>query len=341
MNVGQDMAGIKDVAKEAGVSIATVSYVLNGTRTISPETVKLVKAAAKKLNYTPNYSARMLRTRKSHAIAFITHRLTNDFFPDVIEAVENVLYQRGYSLLLGLSQNSAPDEIKEFRNMIERQVSGIIIAPTQMNFDYRSLCPDERFPLVFVDRVPVNQTADSVQCDNYYTTYGAICELIRRGHRHIAFVNTKYDQDRHEWRLSTHSDRLHAYQKALEDNGLSDCACIIEEGVTTRADGYRIMSDILSLGSITATFVCNSVMAQGALRCLQERGVSIPGQMALISFDAYNWSQLVSPPLSAIEQPTAELGRIAAETILNRIEHPELPHRRVVLDSKLVLRGSC
>lgn len=335
------MAGIKDVAQEAGVSIATVSYVLNGTRPVSAKTAAIVEAAAKKLNYTPNYSARMLRTRKSNAIAFITHRLTNDFFPDVIESVENVLYVHGYSLLLGLSQNKLEDELNEFRSMITRQVGGIIIAPSCMDFDYRSLCPNEHFPLVFIDRAPKNQRADSVRCDNYYVTYDAVTELIRRKHKKIAFVDAKYDQDRYELRLSTWSDRMRAYLQALEDNGLSDQKCIFEEGMTTRADGYRIMEEILKQGDITATFICNSVMAQGALRCLQEKKIPIPKKMAMISFDAYNWSQLVNPSLSTIEQPTVEMGRIAAETVLARIENPEMTCRRTVLDSRLVLRGSC
>ena len=335
------MAGIRDVANEAGVSVATVSYVLNGTRTVSADTAEMVRAAAKKLNYMPNYSARMLRTRKSNSVAFIMHRVNNDFFPDIIEAVESVLCKRGYSLLLGLSQNNAQDEIREFQAMIARQVSGIILAPSQMDFDYRSLCPSEKFPLVFVDRAPMNQQVDNIRCDNYNVTCEAIRTLISRGHTRIAFVGTKYDQDRYELRLSTWSDRICAYKDVLAESGLSDQEYILEEGMTTREDGYRVMQDILEDHKVTATFFCNSVMAQGALQCLQERKVAIPKEMALISFDAYHWSKLVSPALSAIEQPTAEMGRIAAETLLERIENRDMICRSIVLDSKLVLRDSC
>lgn len=335
------MAGIKDVAREAGVSIATVSYVMNDTRKISSETVDLVKSAARKLNYTPNYSARALRTRTVNAIAFITHRLTNDYFPDVIEAAESVFSENGYSLLLGLSRNDPQEELNEFKNMLRRQVSGIIIAPAQIDFNYRALCPSEKFPLMFIDRLPMNQAADSIICDNYYVTYDAVCELIRRGHKDIAFVNTKYDQDHQEMRLSTLRDRRHAYHNALEDNGLAEHDHSYENGVTTRDDGYRIMKEILSCEEITACVICNGVMAQGALRCLKENSVSIPQRMAVISVDAYNWSQLVTPTLSAIEQPTAEIGRIAAKTMLERIANPDSPFRKITLDSKLILRESC
>ena len=332
--------GIKDVAQEAGVSVATVSYVINGTRQVAPQTALRVEAAIEKLNYSPNSSARSLRTRKNNAIAFITHRLTNDFFPDVIEAAAEVMYNNGYSLFLGLSKNRKEDELAEFKDMITRQVSGIILAPTQMDFDYRSLCPDIDFPLVFVDRDPKLQKADSIRCDNYNVSYEAVTELIHRGHKTIAFVGAKNDFNNNLIQLSTRKDRINGYIKALSDNGLEDHIICFEDGLTTRENGYRIMKSILSNPDITAALMANSIMAQGALHCLQEEKVSIPERMALISFDAYNWSSLVKPTITTIEQPAAEMGRIAAETIIERIENPNMPYRRVVLDSKLVIRGS-
>lgn len=334
------MAGIKDVANEAGVSVATVSYVLNGTRSVSPETAKRVEAAAAKLKYSPNFTARTLRTRKDNVIAFITHRLTNDFFPEVIEAVANVLNANGYSLFLGLSQNRKEHELEEFQAMITRQVSGIIIAPTQMDFDYRSLCPSEQFPLVFVDRAAKAQKADSVRCDNYNVTYEAMCALIDRGHRNIAFMGPELDHNHNEIHLSTRQDRISGYRNALIDRGLLHEQDYYEKGMSTRENGYQLMQLILQDKRITATFISNGVMAQGALKCLQDANVDIPGEMALICFDAYNWSSLVKPTLSTIEQPTAEVGRLAAETILERIRNPEMTYRRIVLDSKLVLRAS-
>ena len=334
------MIGIKDVANEAGVSVATVSYVINGTRPVSKKTTLRVEEAIEKLNYSPNFSARSLRTRKNNAIAFITHRLTNDFFPEVIESAANVLYNNGYSLFLGLSQNKKEDELAEFKDMITRQVSGIILAPTQMDFDYRSLCPDENFPLVFVDRDPKMQKADSIRCDNYNVTYEAVTELIRRGHKYIAFMGAQNDYNNNAIQLSTRRDRIKGYRRALADNGLENHEICFEEGLTTRESGYQIMMKILNNPRITATFITNSIMAQGALSCLQERQISIPGRMALISFDAYNWSSLVKPTISTIEQPAAEMGRIAAETIIERIENPEFTYRRIILDSRLILRDS-
>ena len=333
------MIGIKDVAQEAGVSVATVSYYVNGTRPVSEKSARRVEAAIEKLNYTPNYSARSLRTRKNNSIAFITHRLTNEFFPEVIEAVADVAYSHGYSLFLSLTQNRREEELNEFRIMITRQVSGIIIAPAQMDFNYRSLCPDDKFPLVFVDRAPKSQNADSIRCENYNVTYRAITELIQRGHQNIAFLAPKRDPYHNELILTTRHDRFSAYRQALEDHGIRKVHCY-EDGLISRDWGYKIMKQILENPEITATFISNNIVAQGAWQCLIDEQISIPKRMALVSFDSGNWSRLVSPTLSTIEQPAAEMGRLAAETIFERIQNPEMTYRRIVLDSKLSLRES-
>ena len=177
--------GIKQVAERAGVSATTVSHVVNKTRYVSPEVEKRVNDAIKELNYTPNIMARGLRTNTVKTVAVIVQEASTPFFSRVVDEISDVLYKEGYSLLLCTARGKVNDELNVVRSMLQQQVCGIILAPQQMDFDYRTLCPSKDFPLVFVDCKTKFVPCNAVTCDNYQVSYNAIKSLIQKGHTNI------------------------------------------------------------------------------------------------------------------------------------------------------------
>lgn len=173
--------GIKQVAERAGVSATTVSHVVNKTRYVSPEVEKRVNDAIKELNYTPNIMARGLRTNTVKTVAVIVQEASTPFFSRVVDEISDVLYKEGYSLLLCTTRSKVNDELNVVRSMLQQQVCGIILAPQQMDFDYRTLCPSKDFPLVFIDCKTKFVPCNAVTCDNYQVSYNAIKSLIQKG----------------------------------------------------------------------------------------------------------------------------------------------------------------
>ena len=180
--------GIKQVAERAGVSATTVSHVVNKTRYVSPEVEKRVNDAIKELNYTPNIMARGLRTNTVKTVAVIVQEASTPFFSRVVDEISDVLYKEGYSLLLCTARGKVNDELNVVRSMLQQQVCGIILAPQQMDFDYRTLCPSKDFPLVFVDCKTKFVPCNAVTCDNYQVSYNAIKSLIQKGHTNIGYI---------------------------------------------------------------------------------------------------------------------------------------------------------
>ena len=326
---------IKDIAAAAGVSVATVSYLINGTRKVAPETAQRVQDAMREFNYIPNLMARNLRTSSTKSIAIIIQSLSNGYFNDVIDAIYDVLLPHGYTMLLCITQNSIAEELKAFKSMITHQVSGIIMAPIQSDFDFKKLCPNSNYPLVFIDRTQKATVADSVICNNYDVTYQAVSELVKRGHRRIAYLHGTQVRP-----LSTNTDRMNAYCGALRDSGIPIDESLIFSHEAGPAESYHVMEKVIRETDATATFIANGGITIPALQCLRDLTVAIPNEMALISYDEHSWSKLMTVPLSTIKQPAVELGANAARIVLDRIKNPQKAYETVVLQSELILRDS-
>lgn len=324
---------IKDIAAAAEVSIATVSYVINGTRKVAPETAIRVQEAMEKLNYIPNIMARNLRTNNTKSIAIIIQSLSHGYFNDVLDSIYDVLLPHGYTMLLCITQNSIEEEIKAFKSMVTHQVSGIIMAPIQSDFNFKDLCPQPDFPLVFIDRTQKATVADSVICNNYDITYQAVTELIKQGHSRIAYLYGNQIRP-----LSTNVDRMNAYRSALVDNGFPISDELILGHDVGFDESYRTMEKVIRETNATATFIANGGITVPALHCLRDMNVAIPEQMSIVSFDEYSWSDLLAVPISTIRQPATELGSNAARLILERIKNPNKAHETVVLQSDLTIR---
>lgn len=326
--------GIKDVAKLAGISVATVSHVINGTRFVSDETKARVYDAMEKLHYTPNSVARSLRTRDSKTVALLVSDIANPFFAALIEAVETHLGRHGYNLFLCNSHEEPELERRHLADMGAQKVRGVILAPTRADFNYRSFFEDgDKYPLVMVDRRTDELQADTVVVDGVSAMASAVDALVERGYSTIAYIGGQTN-------ISTQSERIQGYKKALKRNGIKHHSDLVFLGRPVAENGYALTERLLERGRADAVVVANNRMVVGTLQCLADRRIHIPSSMAVIGFDDYEWATITSPPLTTIRQPAHDLGLKAAEQLLQRIQTPEGAWNLHELKAELIVRSS-
>ncbi|WP_147803736.1 LacI family DNA-binding transcriptional regulator [Alkalicoccus halolimnae] len=328
---------MKDVAKKARVSTATVSHVINETRHVAEDTRNKVHAAMKELDYRPNSVARSLRSRKSNIIGLLVPLVASDtsnfFFMSIANGIEQVLKENGYNLILSNSSEDLEveqDQIKVFNTQF---IEGLIIAPVDSHtHDYSDNLHGE-YPTVFIDRKPKEVISDTVLIDSGAGTYEAIDLLIKKGHRRIGYVTGPLG-------ITTSDERIEAYSRALREHGMKYNENLVKIAPATFEAGEQLTKELLE-EDITALFVANNIMTMGAVHCLQKNDKAIPEETAIIGFDDYEWMKVTSPPLSVVKQPSYELGKKAVELLIERIQGSDKPYEVYRLPSKLVVRGSC
>ncbi len=326
---------IKRVADRAGVSIATVSRVFADPQAVS-DTLRLrVQEAARALNYRPSRAARTLRVGTSQAVGVVIPDLENPFFTAVVRGIELVLQAAGYTLLLA---NSDEDTARE-RNILEtlraEGVAGIIFVPINAARDaYREVLAPP-LQVVAVDRSPTNLRPDLVTVDNVEGTRRGVEHLLALGHRDVALLG---GPSRH----STAKERERGYEEALRAAGRPIRPELVHYGDFREDGGYDGMRALLALAA----------PPDGGLRRQQPddarrvprppRGRHPhPGELALVGFDDMPWATSLNPPLTAVSQPSQEIGSSAADLLLDRIARPDRPIRHLILETTLVVRASC
>ncbi|WP_100406878.1 LacI family DNA-binding transcriptional regulator [Bacillus solitudinis] len=332
------MTSIKDVAKVANVSTATVSHVINGTRYVSESTKIKVFQAMKELDYKPNLVAKSLRSRKSMIIGLIVPMqytdTSNFFFMSIANGIETIVKQKGYNLILGNSHEDIKTEIEQIKLFNSQLIDGLIIAPTAESYnEYENLFNGD-YPVVFIDRKPLEYAGDLVMANSYQGTLEAINTLIEKKHKKIGFITGHLG-------ISTSDERLSAYKFAFEQNGLSVDPLLIKEGSSCFDDGYKIAKELITERGASALFVANNVMTMGALGFINESNLKVPEDVAIIGFDDYDWMKITSPPLSVVEQPAFEMGEQAVRILLDRIENSKpSEEEQIILPTKYISRKS-
>ncbi len=329
-------ATVKDVAAQAGVSIATVSRVLSGKGGVRRELAERVRKAVQELDYHPNLSARRLRKRESKIIGVLVPDIQIPFFASIVVGIDKILQEAGYLLLLGNTNDTLAGEQTHISIFLGEDVSGIIFAATnaQDTSNYQRLL-DLGIPLVAIDRSPGSLDVDTIQVDNAPAASQATLHLIQEGHQRIALISGPST-------ISTAIERQLGYEQALRTAGLSLDPRWIQPGHYTHEGGYRAMQAIMeSADRPTAVVITNQVMALGALQFVHERGYEIPCDIAIISFDDMAWASALRPPLTVISQPEMEMGTLAAQLIVARIREPSSSIKHITLKTKLILRASC
>ncbi|HVB73981.1 MAG TPA: LacI family DNA-binding transcriptional regulator [Ktedonobacteraceae bacterium] len=326
------MVSMKDVAKAAGVSTATVSRVLTNGDHVRQEVRERVMKAVEELAYRPNLLARSLRSQQSNTIGLIVSDIRNPFFTSISRAVEDMAYEQGFSLVLCNTDENPEKETIYLNLMHDENVAGVIFSPTrQTAARFSSL--EIAFPTVVVDRSVGDAEVDSVLLDNADSAYRLTMHLLEQGYRHIAALCGETS--------TTGREREAGYEKALREYDLSPQPDLIKF-VQPRAEaGYAATLKLLdATRHPDALLTTNSLLAAGALQAIRERGLSIPGEIALVTFDETTWASLVQPAITLIDQPTYEIGKTATELLLQRIADPSRPTRKVILKGQLLERGS-
>ncbi len=325
------MVSIKDVAEAAGVSTATVSRVLSNGLHVRPEVREHVLATVERLGYRPNLVARSLRSQQSSTIGLIVSDISNPFFTAISRAVEDIAYEHGFSVLLCNTDENPEKEAIYLNLMRDTSVAGAIISPTRQtiaNFSDSNI----PFPLVVIDRSISNGDIDAVLLDNVDAAYRLITHLIEHGYRRIGALCSE---------MSTGLERQIGYEKALRTYGMPVKAEYMKYVTPKVEAGFAAALKMIDLEEPPdALFTVNSLLAVGALQAIRERNLSIPDDIALVTFDETTWASLVQPAITLIAQPTYEIGKTAAELLLQRITDPHRPTRQVILKGQLRVRGS-
>ena len=324
----------QDVAKRAGVSIATVSRVLNDSPHVRPAVKHKVLRAVKALNFQPNRTAQRLRARQSKVLGLVISDIQNHFFTSVVRGIEDVAYHNGYSLVLCNSDEDPAKEKLYIDVMRAESVAGVIIASASEAKPHIDDLLDAQIPVVALDRRIKDRRVDSVLTTNAQGAYAAVTHLIGLGHRCIGFISLPLTR-------TTGRERFEGYQRALRENGLPVARARVRISNAKQPGGHAAALDLLtSQPCLTALFAANNLTTLGALDAIRERGLEIPDDISIIGFDDMPWATLLRPPLTAIAQPTYELGQQAAELLLARLKDPGRPVSHVQLNTTLVVRGS-
>ncbi|MFE0673718.1 LacI family DNA-binding transcriptional regulator [Streptomyces sp. NPDC058867] len=332
------MATMADVARAAGVSVATVSHVLNGTRPVLPHTRQAVLDAVERLAYTPNSLARSLVTARTRSIGLAVSAISNPYFTEILQGVEAAALEHGYSLLIADPHDDPGHERKVVQLLHERRVDGMIVAPCPDPRDLLSYLRRHAVPAVFLDRLVDEGESprfDQVCAAGAEPTARLVTHLAGLGHRRIGLVAGRPG-------LSTTGERIAGYRHGLDRVGLAHDEQLIAHGDSEAAGAERATAALLSLADPpTALVTANNAMTIGALRSLRAHGLSVPGDIALCCFDDFAWADLFEPRLTAVAQPSRELGARAVRVLLERLAEPDRPARTVRLDCAFVHRTSC
>ncbi len=329
-------AGMKDVASLAGVAVGTVSNVLNHPDLVRPLTRARVEAAMEELGFIPNGSARQLRAGRSRCLGLVVLDVTNPFFTEVARGVEDYAQAAGYAVILCNSDEAHDKERRYLRVLEEQRVHGILITPVHGRSPELRRIRDRGTPVVLLDR-PGSHAQCSVAVDDRRGGEIAVTYLLGLGHRNIALVNGPTA-------IRQCADRRWGAYRAVEQAGLDPAAVLTEVTVPAMnpRGGAAAADDLLrDVRTITAVFCANDMLALGLLRGLSQAGVNVPGDIAVVGYDDIEFAADAAVPLTSVRQPKYQLGRAAAELLLDEADHPaEHEHRRIVFTPELVVRAS-
>jgi DNA-binding LacI/PurR family transcriptional regulator len=326
---------VRDVAELAQVSTATVSRVLAGTDNVRDALRERVQEAAARLGYVPNRVARNLRVRTTRTVGVVIPDIENPFFTSAIRGIEEILQEANYGLLLANYGESPKTEHRLLSTLRAEGVAGIIFTPSNApEADYRELV-QARIPLVAISRIPERLNVDVVAVANSAGASAATSHLLRLGHRRIALINGPLA-------ITTARERQAGYEQAFIEAGVEVPTDLIRYGDFRYAGGYAAAQALLDLPNPpTAIFAANNLMTLGALETIHERELQIPNQVAVVGFDDLAWATSLQPPLTAVSQPALDVGLTAARLLLDRLKEPGRPTRKIVLETRLVVRASC
>ena len=331
MNAG--VVSIKDVAKAAGLSVATVSRALNGQSAVSDDARAKVLSAAESLGYRPNIVARSLRTDRTRTIGLVISDVLNPYFTELARSVEEEARELGYSVIIGNADERADLEAHHVRTLLERRIDGLLVSPADDHSPLTLDVADGPTPVVFVDRWIPGCATPVVRADGREAIRDLVAHLYALGHRRLAIIAGPVT-------TTTGRERVEAFRAALSEFGLLLPESHIGRGDFQTKSGRLATEHFLDLPKRPdVVFATDNLMALGALDAIRERGLRVPDDIGLAAFDDIPWFPHTAPPITTISQPTTELGRVAVRALADLISGK--PARSTVLPAHLVVRRSC
>jgi DNA-binding LacI/PurR family transcriptional regulator len=329
-------ATIVDIARRLQISPSTVSRALSGHPDIKEETKELVRQVAKELRYTPNPIAQSLKSSRTNTIGVIVPEFTHDFFPSAISGIEEMSYRAGYRILLCQSNENYAREVENTNLLMHHRVAGVIASisqSTKSSEHFRDLL-HRKIPLVFFDRVCEDVVTSKVVLDDAACAFKAVSFLIDKGYKRIAHFAGPKDLAICKRRFTGYCNALTQAQRPVLDE-------LIVYGGLHEKDGYHSMNEILHLSQPPdAIFCINDPVALGAYQRIKEAGLRIPEDFALVGASNDKITAMIDPPLTTIDQPAFEMGRRAAELLIDAIEGRITQPETVILDAELIVRKS-
>jgi LacI family transcriptional regulator len=309
------MPNITEVAKLAGVSIATVSNVIRGTKHVSAALEKRVRTAIRDLDYHPNELARSLKVKQTRMLGIVVPDITNPFFPDVIRGAEDTAFKHGYLLVTANTDEQISREKHIVSALRSYRVDGILLASAPGNdVGHIRRVIEAGLPVVCLDRPVSGAKTDSVLLDNVRGSRECVRHLIDTGHRKIGLITGQL-------KTENARERKRGYEDALKEAGIAVDQDLVLQGDFREESGYRLGTRLLRKNQgVTAIFSCNGVMTLGVLRAFEENGIRCPEDIALATFDDLALDRTFHPYLTAVVQPSYEIGARAATILIDRIE---------------------
>jgi len=331
------VSNLNEVAEKAGVSIATVSRVINNSAKVNSDTRIKVEQVIKDLKFKPNRVAKRLRNKNasSNLLGVLIPDIQNPFYVEVLRGIEDVAYENKYALIMC---NFSQDEKKEklYLDILQSEsIDGLIAAPVNEQDQNVINLLKGGLPIVCVDRGLSGVDVDVVLVENRNGAFSAVDYLAKLDYKRIAYISGLPQ-------LPSSQQRLQGYEEALTANNLKVDKALVKFGDSRHESGVTLCNELLQLPSPPdAIFAGNNLITLGALETIHKKGLMIPKDVAIIGFDDMYWSISLNPPLTAVRQPAYEIGKRAAEQLILRINDPSRPTMSMIMKTELIIRSSC
>ena len=327
---------IKDIAKMAGVSISTVSRVVNGKAGVKPDIREAVQKIIDENNFRPNSVAVNLLKKRTNVIGIVVP-VIHSYYARIIDAISDVCIENGYSIMVASSRTRIDEEIQNFHMLLEKQVEGIIYFPSNVTDEHKNVIEivKKRVPIVMIEGNPYQLDIPNVGLDNITGTKRAIKYFIDNGHKKIGMVRG----EKGNW---TAEEREQSFRATLKENGIEIREEFFVDAHFSLNSGYRGVYTLYKdkTDCPTALFFCNDTMAIGGLKAFSELGIKVPDDVSVIGFDDIEPVKFTLPALTSVHQDQNEMGRQAANLIMEYLKNGDFKINRVILEQKLVIRES-
>src|SRR6266516_6568076 len=327
-------ASMADIARLAGVSVTTVSHVVNKSRPVAPDTETAVLSAIAETGYMPDSVVRSLRSTGTQTVGLAMSSISNPYFGDVVHGIEQAAARAGYSLLLADTHDEVSTELRAVSDLLGRRVEAIVLAPSADPSGALRHAHLQDVPVVLIDRL-MKENVDQIGSENLEPTAELVDHLVSIGHRRIAMISGRPG-------LSTTEERVAGYRLGLKRNRIRANTDYLISGDSRDDAAQQAFLKLLALPKPpSALVVGNNRMTIGVMRGAREVGMKIPDDIALVAFDDFEWADLFHPRLTVIAQANTQIGEQSVAMLLSRLANPDLAVRKVRLEPRFVHRESC